>query len=56
MVVAIFDDLSENEKNLQMYGINTVDELIMRPSRVKEFDTDKAERLTKSLGINQWLK
>ena len=50
MVVAIFDDLSENEINLQMYGLNDVTDLLSRPCRVQNFRTDKAERLVKAFG------
>ena len=51
MVVAIFDDLSENEINLQMYGLNDVTDLLSRPCRVRNFRTDKAERLVKAFGM-----
>ena len=50
MVVAIFDDVSDLEKNLQMYGLKDPRDLMTRPSRITEFDTEKAERLVKSLG------
>ena len=50
MIVGIFDDLSENEMNLQMYNLNDVRELLTRPCRVQEFQTEKAEKLVKAFG------
>ena len=50
MVIALSDDISDNEKNMQMYNLNDPRDLLSRPSRVVDFDTEKAERLIKSLG------
>ena len=50
MIIGIFDDLSENEMNLQMYNLDDVRELMTRPCRVKEFQTEKAEKLVKAFG------
>ena len=50
MIIAIFDDLSQNEMNLQMYNLKDVRELMTRPCRVQEFQTEKAEKLVKAFG------
>ena len=50
MIIGIFDDLSENEMNLQMYNLNDVRDLMTRPCRVREFQTEKADKLVKAFG------
>ena len=48
MAIQVIDDLSDNEKNLQMLDLPTVNDLINQPDRVREFDTEKIERLERA--------
>ena len=45
MAIQVLDDLSDNEKNLQMLDVSTLDELIGKPDMVRQFDSEKIERL-----------
>ena len=45
MAIQILDDLSDNEKTLQMLDVSTLDELINKPDMVRQFDSEKVERL-----------
>ena len=51
IAVQILDDISDNEKNLQMYNISNVNDLKDKDCRAREFDTDKIERVE-----NAWCK
>ena len=48
MAIQILDDLSDNEKNVQMMNLNSVEELVNQPDRVRDFDTEKIERIEKN--------
>ena len=48
MAIQVLDDLSDNEKNLQMLDVPTLDDLINQPDKVREFDTEKVERLERA--------
>ena len=50
MIIGIFDDLSENEMNLQMHNLDDVRDLVNRSCRVQEFQTEKADKLVKAFG------
>ena len=47
MAIQILDDLSSNEKNVQMLNLNSVNDLVNQPDKVREFDTEKIERTEK---------
>ena len=48
MAIQMIDDLSDNEKNLQMLDLPTVEDLINQPDKVREFDTEKIERIERA--------
>ena len=48
MTFQILDDLSDVEKNLQMHNVNDPRDLVDRADMVREWDTEKSERLEKS--------
>ena len=48
MAIQMIDDLSANEKNLQMLELPTVEDLINQPDKVREFDTEKVERIERA--------
>ena len=48
VAVAVIDDLSDLEKNAQMYNLKEQNLLVGKDDRVKEFDTEKMERFEKA--------
>ena len=49
VTVAVLDDLSDIEKNMQMYKLTDTKQLVDKDDRVTEFDSFKMERLEAAL-------
>ena len=44
----LLDDISDNEKNVQLNGVETANELWNLPDKVREWDSEKLERMERA--------
>ena len=48
MTFQILDDITNQEKNMQMHNLNDPRDLVDKPDMVREWDTEKSERMEKA--------
>ena len=48
MAIQVMDDVSDQEKNIQMLDLENVEDLVNQPDKVRDFDTEKVERLERA--------